>query len=302
MDTDRWVCHLPLATRVLVADDDKLSALVAATSLREAGYRTDVVHDGLAALERLESESYDLLVTDWVMPRLTGLELCRVLRERRHLDGLYVLFLTSMDRPADAVQALSSGADDYVNKPFEPSELVARVQAGTRILEHMALSDPMTGLPNRRALERMIGLASEQRRTAGTVSSLALIDVDRFKSVNDAHGHLVGDEVLGEVARRLQAMARAGDATARLGGDEFAVMLYDCHGAAAAAACERLRAATSEHGVMTSAGEVEVSISIGVCEIDGIAAIDDVLRAADRAMYEAKRGGRDRVAHHPQAA
>jgi diguanylate cyclase (GGDEF)-like protein len=132
---------------------------------------------------------------------------------------------------------------------------------------------------------------------AGTISSLALIDVDRFKSVNDAHGHLVGDEVLGEVARRLQTMARAGDSTARRGGDEFAVMLYDCDGAAAAAACERLRAAASEHGVSTSAGPVEISISIGVCEIDGIAAVEDVLPAADGAMYDAKRSGRDRVAH-----
>jgi two-component system, cell cycle response regulator len=290
---------------ILLAEDERLSALITGTALGEAGHHVETVGDGLAALETLDRESFDVLITDWRMPKIDGVDLCRIVRERADTQNLYVIFLSGNDRKEQVVEALSAGADDYLPKPFDPAELLARVRAGLRIvnlqrrltaanaaLAELALTDPLTGLPNRRALDDV--LAGHGRRGERR-ACIAMLDVDGFKAVNDAHGHAAGDAVLVAVADAVRRAARSTDTAARLAGDEFTLLLDDCSLSEAVTACERIRSAVSRTPVRIRDGQVSVTASIGVAPVVDRDDTAGALERADAALYRAKANGRDRV-------
>ncbi|HEX2825483.1 MAG TPA: diguanylate cyclase [Burkholderiales bacterium] len=290
--------------KVLVADDDPVTRRKLRGLLQYLGHDPVEAADGREAWAVLDGvDAPDLVILDWMMPALSGVEICRRLRHGAKRRYQYVLMLTARDLMDDLVEAMESGADDFLRKPFDLRELRVRVRAAERLLAAQdelrahAITDDLTGLLNRRGvLDRLRHeLALSQRD--GRPLSVAVIDVDRFKAINDAYGHAVGDEVLREVGRRMHAQLRGYDDLGRHGGEEFALILPGCDASGARSVAERIRAAICGEPVRTSAAPIDVSVSAGVAAVDPYLGEDvtGVVARADRALYRAKRAGRNRV-------
>ncbi len=295
--------------KVLIADDDPIPRRLLEASLCAAGYDPVLAVDGVEVLRILsEPNSPRLVVLDWEMPRLDGLGVCRALRSGCQEPYVYLLLLTANDRPDAVIEGLDAGADDYVAKPCDLGELHARLRAAVRILtlqdqlvaarevsREQAMRDPLTGLLNRGAvLDALQKECSRTDRIRGSFA-VAMVDVDHFKSINDTHGHLVGDGVLREVASRLRASLRTYDSIGRFGGEEFLVIAPGCDAAAAHELGERLRRCVSDADIRYSSRALAVTISVGVASGSGSGARDALLRGADEALYAAKASGRNAV-------
>ena len=280
--------------------------------LLQSGYEVEAVKDGAEAVERIfQEDGPRLLILDWMMPQLDGPEVCRAIRTVAQRPYVYIILLTAKYLKNDIVAGLQAGADDYLTKPCDSAELRARLQTGQRILlledslvsarEEMrfrATHDALTLIHNRGAIVHAFSAALEEARRSQEDLSVLLCDIDHFKSINDTYGHPVGDEVLREVARRLQSTIRPGDLVGRFGGEEFLCVLRNCGAdllsSRAADICEAIRS----RAVQTSAGPVFVSISAGAFSLfphDLSSGIDPLLHKADCALYRAKKEGRNRV-------
>jgi two-component system chemotaxis response regulator CheY len=295
--------------RILVAEDSRVQATLTCGALRDAGCVVRLEPDGEAALTALDEEQFDLLVTDWMMPRVDGVQLCRSVRAREEVARrLYILFLTSLDGKEQIVEALSAGADDYLVKPFDPGELTARVRAGLRlvqlqsrlraanaVLSRLAMTDPLTELANRRAFDDLVAMEAAAFDRHGVPFCIARIDVDRFKSVNDTHGHDIGDLLLSGFARAMRDGIRDGDVAARIGGDEFALLLRTCTIDDALVTCERVRGQLAGVEVRAADHEASTTVSIGLAESQDGVAVSETLARADAALYAAKRQGGDAI-------
>jgi diguanylate cyclase (GGDEF)-like protein len=251
-----------------------------------------------------------LVVLDCIMPEPGGFELCRRIRQRTDAPSTYVLLLTSRDHKDDVLERLDTGADDFVLKPFHPLEFRARVNVGRRILELQsallaakeslethATRDPLTGVWNRAAIldmcQRELERGVRQRAPVG----LMMVDLDHFKMVNDTYGHLAGDAVLREAARRMQQVLRLYDAVGRYGGEEFLVIIPGCPIDVAVKVAERIRGRVAQLPVQTTEGTIVLTCSLGVTvsQPEKPTEINDLIRAADAALYRAKNSGRNRV-------
>lgn len=297
--------------QVLIAEDEQVSRHLLQRTLEKWDYDVVTVSNGSDAWEILRSKDAPrLAVLDWQMPGLDGVSLCRKVRNLEDTPYTYTILLTARSEPADLVEAMDAGADDFLCKPFQQHELEVRLRAGQRIvklqeeliaaresLRVRATRDALTGLWNRFAI--MDTLGREQLRQDRSPQSPGLgvlvADLDQFKEVNDTHGHLVGDEVLREVAQRMVGRLRRYDVVGRLGGEEFLVLLVDCGLEQIRAACERLRSAVGDQPIDTDAGPIKVTISIGATKATKGAKVEEVLDRADSAMYQAKSQGRNRV-------
>jgi two-component system cell cycle response regulator len=244
------------------------------------------------------------------MPGMHGPEVCRQLREQASERYQYVLLLTSKDTTDDIVAGLESGADDYLTKPFEVDELLARLRVGTRIiklqdrllstqeaLRFQATHDPLTGVWNHGALLELVRAEVDRCRRKSTSLSLFMIDIDHFKRVNDDFGHLAGDAVLREVAQRLDAAVRTYDVLGRCGGEEFMVVSSELTYERPYQFADRLRTAVCSSPFRTPQSGVEVSISVGgvTAQPDASCSVEKLIHGADTALYAAKRNGRNRV-------
>jgi diguanylate cyclase (GGDEF)-like protein len=297
--------------KVLVAEDELVSRRLIETSVRRWGYDVVVAKDGLEASQILHSEDAPkLAVLDWMMPGLDGVQLCRELRQRKDERYVYVLLLTSKQAKSDVIEGLEAGADDYIRKPFDPQELRVRLRTGKRILclldqitaaretlRELAARDPLTGLWNHSSIIDLLVTELERAQRQGTSVGVALVDLDRFKSINDTYGHLVGDHVLREAAQIMSHSVRPYDAVGRLGGEEFLVVLPGCDQINAVSHAERLRSALNRATVNTSSGPLQFTASFGVTVVPPEAGIDaqTAMDIADSSMYAAKHAGRDRV-------
>jgi two-component system cell cycle response regulator len=298
--------------KILLADDETIQRTLLAHWLAQWGYEVVAVCDGQAALDALEANpDIRLALCDWVMPKLDGPELCKRLRSQAREPYVYVVLLTGRDSKRDVIAGLEAGADDYIVKPCNPLELEVRLRAGRRVVELQselvaareklrfeAMHDSLTGLFNRRATMDQLDRELSRAWRVGSPVAAVMIDVDHFKSVNDAHGHAGGDAVLREVAARLRQTLRAYDTLGRIGGEEFVVLLPECDADGAAAVAERLRMLVSEKPIATSNGPLRITASFGISSTSqqgprGTA--EELLRTADQALYAAKRGGRNRV-------
>jgi diguanylate cyclase (GGDEF)-like protein len=295
--------------RILIADDDATSRLVLTGVLVKNGHDVVTTVDGTGAWEAMQQpDAPKLAILDWMMPGLSGVDVCRRVRDLASERPPYLIILTSRDEKADIVAGLDAGADDYLAKPFDAGELRARVEVGRRIIELQetlsaardalafeARHDPLTGALNRRAFHEILSRELIGERRHGHGLALGICDVDQFKKVNDMLGHQAGDEVLCGIVRLVEATLRGHDVLGRYGGDEF-VVLTDHHADEdAAVPYERARAAVAEHAVRTKAGDALVTISFGVRIWRANETEDELLAAADAALYRAKAGGRDRV-------
>jgi len=299
-------------TPILIAEDDRMFRVLLQSWLEDRGYQVTVAEDGQQAWERLQSEEAPkLVILDWMMPGMTGPEICRRLRSQTNARYRYVLLLTARSDKQDLVAGLEAGADDYLSKPFDALELHARLNVGLRILDLQeqllsaqealrfeATHDPLSGVWNRgailQALEREIERARRMQTTLGAI----MLDLDNFKKVNDVHGHLAGDEVLRASAHRIAQGVRIYDLVGRYGGEEFLVLAPGCVPPALLQQAERIRASLAEP-INSSAGQIIISASIGVVGADLARAATlnsrSLVHAADQAMYQAKAKGKNRV-------
>jgi len=294
--------------KILIAEDDPISRKLLQKALERAGYDVLAVENGKQALEVLASfEAPRLALLDWVMPELDGPAVCRAIRKRAEQPYAYMVLLTSKDSKEETVVGLESGADDYLTKPFNIEELRARLRVGERILlledrlvearENMrfrATHDPLTSLLNRGAILDLLNRELHRSHRENKSTAVLLGDVDHFKRVNDTLGHLVGDEVLAEIARRLLSAVRSYDFVGRYGGEEFLVVLNSCDPAHGPARAEEIRKSIAKP-IMTTKGPLSISMSFGVLQSSewGPRSLEELLHGVDTALYEAKAGGRD---------
>jgi diguanylate cyclase (GGDEF)-like protein len=297
--------------RIFLAEDDRTSRSILTAVLKKWGYDPVVAADGAAAWEILRRpDAPRLVLLDWNMPEMDGLEVCRRVRKEESSNPAYVIMLTGKGEKSDIVQGLDAGANDYICKPYDNDELMARIRVGKRMVElqaalveardtmaHQALHDALTGIFNRRAiLETLEREISRARREGGTVS-IGMLDIDHFKKINDTHGHQVGDEVLIGFVRTVQRSLREYDVTGRYGGEEFLIIAPVLKGEPFAGVYERVRSKVAATVFETTAGPVSITVSIGTVAGSGASPIDGMLRKADDALYRAKAEGRNRVCH-----
>jgi len=306
---------LMIAPRVLLVDDDEIVIEHMRDLITAAGYEVDAVTSGAAALEALQRDFAPIVILDRNMPGMDGLALCRAIRGGTQYPGyVYIMLCTAHDSEDEILAGLNAGADDYLSKRASGTQLVARLATARRILslEHslkvvieerrrMALTDALTGAHNRRAFMSQMRRELKRCRRSGGDLALLVFDIDNFKHINDRFGHASGDAVLVEFVRRVRnAMPRELDWCARIGGEEFAVVLPQTDMGGGEVVAEKVRAAVAAGPMATLAGNVEVTVSVGVTNVSvleerGSAHVELLLSRADDCLYYSKNHGRNRV-------
>lgn len=309
--------------RVLVVEDDRSMRVLLEAMLKSAGHEVTVARNGAEAMRLFDQVRPQLVITDWRMPEMGGIELCSKLRESAERRNVYVTILTSQESVDRLVEAFEAGADDYLVKPLTQKIFFARLRAAQRVvqlqeelafdreqlvrfsrelaesnerLQRLALTDALTELPNRRfARERLEQEWALFQRGERALSCM-MVDIDHFKSINDEFGHQTGDDALKFVADTLRQSARTQDVVCRYGGEEFVVICPDTDIEAARQCAERLRLNVAAQPLKSQAGNIHLTVSIGVAEKkEGIDSIEDLLIRADERLYAAKEAGRNRV-------
>jgi two-component system, cell cycle response regulator len=293
---------------VLVVEDSGVVRAVVCKGLTEHGYDVEEVKDGGEAMEAFRRTRPDVVLLDIEMPVFDGFQILDLIKEDPDLGDTPVVFLTAREGTDDLVRALQLGAHDYLRKPFEPAELIARVRAAVRVktlqdelrlrnaeLEVVSRTDALTGLWNRRhAEEQLLAAASAARRHASPLSVL-MIDIDHFKRVNDECGHAAGDAVLAEIAARIRRTTRIEDVAARWGGEEFLTMLPLTEADGAWELGERIRTHVAAEPFTVGDDTIEVTASVGCATAEPGEGSDALVARADQALYEAKARGRNRT-------
>jgi diguanylate cyclase (GGDEF)-like protein len=291
--------------QALIVDDDPQLLRILGHYLRGSGFDVREAGDGEEALQAIRTHCPHYIITDWDMPRLDGLELCRRVRQESLPHYVYILFLTSKSTSHELIQALEAGADEFVSKPIDPNELLARLRSGQRVLDlerklhEAARSDPLTGIPTRRAFYEHFEREFARARRYRLPLSCVMLDVDFFKKINDVHGHPAGDEVLKAVARLLDTSRRSSDYVCRHGGEEFCFILPETSEQAATIWAERTRAAVAALRVNVGTTELKVTASFGVSELlEDMTSSEQIVDHADQALLVAKQSGRDHVVRY----
>lgn len=309
--------------RVLVVEDDAATRLTLQALLTRGGYQVATAEDGVCGMECALEFQPQIIVTDWMMPQMNGLELTRTLRQTRMGRNIYIIVLTSQEEDQRLIEAFEAGVDDYMVKPLRPRVLEARLRAGQRLvrmqkeleaereeirryaaelgvsnrrLQEVALTDALTGFPNRRYAMNRLGQEWAIAQRSERPLSCMLIDIDQFRQINETYGRDVADQVLEQTAKAIRECMRAQDVVCRTGGDEFLIVCPDTDLAQAAACAQRVCAGVS--AVPMQAGRLRLSSSISVGVATRLAAMpgpDALLTLADQALIAAKKGGRNRV-------
>lgn len=293
--------------RVLIIDDDLTSARLIDGVLRRAGFVSSYCCKPELALSTIHGELPDLIILDVVMPVFDGFELCRKVRAHPALQLTPIIFVTGSDDVAERVRGLEAGGNDYIAKPFESEELVARVRSHIdrlAALRDMAVRDGLTRCFNHKYFKTRLEQEIARSQRYGNQLAVAMLDIDYFKKVNDEHGHPVGDQVLSQTASRILGGVRLSDVVARYGGEEFGVLLLQAGCSEALTVTERIRVAVAGQPfiVQSQAGarvSLDVSLSIGVAQLEAAEQLPMLLGRADAALYRAKQEGRNRVVVSP---
>ncbi len=306
--------HFP----ILVAEDNPVSRKLLEKTLEKAGYEVASARDGREALGLFDERFFPIVLTDWMMPEMSGPELCRAIRGKSGNSYVFMILLTAKDSKEDIVEGLEAGADDYLTKPFNRAELMARLKTATRILElerslkkaneeikALSITDPLTGCFNRGYLNEKLPREIKRANRYSRDLSVILCDIDHFKKVNDTYGHQAGDTVLKAFAKCLLDSVREGiDWVDRYGGEEFLVVLPETPFEGAKLVAERLRKAIEDREIQTSEGVLRITASFGVTGIHAdtpgsLISPDTMVKTADDNLYRAKKEGRNTVRGQP---
>ncbi len=297
--------------KVLIAEDDMTSRLILSSILKKWDFTPVLTCNGGEAWDALQSEDAPrLVILDWQMPEMSGIEVCRKVRKIETTDPPYLIVLTAKDKKRDIVRALDAGANDFISKPYDNEELQARINVGKRMLElqsalaqaykslkHEAIHDPLTDIYNRRAIMDLLSKEISRAERKKTVLCIGMCDIDHFKRVNDTYGHQVGDEVLIAFTQRVEGQLRAYDHVGRYGGEEFLVLAPGIKRPYNKTVFERICNSFRKNKILTAKGDISITVSIGVTLFTGDQDVDTLLAEADSALYEAKSSGRDRVVY-----
>ena len=298
--------------RVLLTDDEPVQRMLIGRLLTRAGYEVVMAEDGQQALQLMQQGDFYLLLTDWEMPNLDGIGLCRAVRSMKLPHYTYTILLTSRDAVEHVVMGLQAGADDYLTKPIMEPELLARLNTGKRVVEmerslrlaneenrRLSIIDALTGVYNRRYLMEQLSKELERSARYNHSLSLMLCDVDHFKRINDNYGHQCGDETLIKFSQALRGCLRETDWIARYGGEEFVIVLPETNLNSGAQVAERCRAALAKQPIVVGGHSLPVTASFGVTSwlatVPINADINKVIALADTGVYASKEGGRNRV-------
>ncbi len=296
--------------KVLVADDSRVYRKLVEDTLSTKQYALLFAKSGREAIDLFSAHQPPLVITDWMMPDLSGIELCEHIRKQSRQPYTYLIILTGNTEKDKLVTGLAAGADDYLTKPFHREELLARVGVGRRIVElhrqleaknlllqELALTDPLTGLPNRRAIEEWATRQLSGAVRYGFSFLVVLADLDHFKTVNDTHGHDAGDTVLRKFSEILKANSRKSDICGRIGGEEFLFVLTHTTQENARVVIERIRAELEATKFDFDGDSLTVTASFGFAVFEGTQKADfnRLVSQADGALYAAKRTGRNRI-------
>jgi len=310
----------PTQCSVMIVDDDELVRAKFTSLLKMAGYEVHCADGASQALLMLAVRPCHIVLTDWEMPEMDGPSLCRALRLRDGERYTYVMMFTVRNNPSDILTGLGAGADDYVFKGAPIEELLARIEVGRRItrLEHylritgaenrrLSITDPLTGAHNRRFLMKYLPRELDRSRRYGHPLAVLSCDIDSFKRINDCFGHAAGDEVLQTFVARSQDCTRESiDWIARAGGEEFVIVLPETKLESARVVAEKVRSELANRAVLTSAGPLNSTVSIGATALESAdelagTSVIELLRAADRCLYASKLQGRNRSTCLPPA-
>ena len=297
----------PFSIRILVVEDELFSRTIIKDALERLGYGVVLAVNGREALDLCQQEHFPIIITDWVMPEMDGIEFCRAIRTIPTEHYVYILLLTSLDKKDELIAGLDAGADEYLVKPLHEIELAARLKAARRILDletalkQLALHDQLTGAYNRGYLDRQLRKELQRSLRYSHPLSIIICDIDHFKAVNDCYGHQVGDQVLIEfVIRMNRSIRNENDWVARYGGEEFVIVLPETDPAGCQIVAERIRRLIAATPVIFPGGSVAVTVSFGAITIEDPGVIegmtmDAILGKADECLYRAKDSGRNCV-------
>jgi two-component system, cell cycle response regulator len=299
---------------ILLVEDEKTSRLMTARQLTRAGYDVEAVSNGTEALATLAKRFFPMLLTDWDMPGMDGVALCKAIRAMALEGYVYIVLLTARQGKAHLIEGLAAGADDYLTKPPDDNELRARLNTGLRILQLeqslrsanrriqlLSITDALTGTYNRHHLMERLPQEIERSRRYRHPLSVVLCDVDHFKHINDTHGHQAGDKVLKSFAQLLLGSSRGGgDWVVRYGGEEFLIVLPEAMVSSALSFADKIRAIICAHSFQIPGGALHVTASFGVAGYDPLGApdpaiVDRLIDRADACLYRSKQAGRNQV-------
>jgi diguanylate cyclase (GGDEF)-like protein len=293
------------SAKILIIDDDPFSARLIDTCLRGAGFTASTCIDPENALTTIQTEAPDLIILDVVMPTVDGFDLCRRVRSDPALQLIPIIFVTRRGDLEQRIRGLEVGGNDYVCKPFEPQELVARVRSHLQrlsALRDMAIRDGLTRCYNHKYFKSRLEQEVQRAHRYSVELALGMIDIDHFKRLNDQHGHPAGDAVLAHLSNLLAASTRTTDVLARYGGEEFSILMIQAANAEAHIISNRVRERVAAHAfpVPPKSGSIElvkvpITVSVGVAQLEPNESAQSFLARADAALYEAKKNGRNQV-------
>ena len=299
--------------KILIAEDDFTSRMMLDGVLTKWGFTTVVTTNGQEAWEAIQrADAPAIAILDWQMPIMNGLEICRKLRQIEQPTPPYLILLTARGDKKDIVKGLDAGANDYIPKPYDNEELLARIRVGQRMVQlqrelvklnqtllHEAMHDQLTGIYNRRAIINTFEKELDRAARGEKHLSIGLCDIDHFKSINDTYGHQVGDDVLRGFVKLVEKQLRKYDYLGRYGGEEFLIVSPDSKGTKSEGLYERICRYISENKIQTGHQKIAITVSIGVAAFSGGQTMQTLLSACDAALYRSKEGGRNRVSYAP---
>lgn len=291
--------NIPLRGKILLIDDDIAVLKLLENAFTMEGYKVYICDDSVAAMETIAAVKPNIIMLDIMMPKMNGYEVLEKIKSRPEYADIYTIILSSKGDAADRIQGIRSGADDYITKPFVIGEAIARVEMimrRSKYYKEKLLKDCLTGAYSRYYFNLRISEETERYRRNGTIFSIALIDMDDYKHINDRYGHHAGDSLLKELADFVGRSIRKCDSIFRYGGDEFIIILPDTDDKKAYEIIERLRREFDNKPVYIDGEELHVTFSAGIKQITGKERnIEQIINDADKAMYQAKKGGRNKV-------
>ncbi len=295
--------------RILIAEDDNITRLILEKLLEKEGHQVVCANNGKEALKIFKAEDFDMVIIDWLMPEMDGLELCKRIREAKLDRYVYILFVTIKEKSEDIVKALNMGADDYLTKPFDPHELVSRINSGARVVEldkklrdaknrfeRLSLTDELTGVLNRRGVIRRFEEELNRAKREGNGLLVIMLDIDNFKEINDRFGHCIGDEVLKEAAARIKSYMRSYDILGRYGGDEFLIVINMPKENIHPKIVEKFFHAICSKPFYIEGKRIEITASVGVNLVkEPKGDVLELIRVADHCLLKAKRKGKNEM-------